>query len=60
MVEILYLDEFPEFSRNVIEALRQPLEDKKIVLSRNSGSYEFPADVILIASMNPCKVWILS
>ena len=52
---VLYLDEFPEFSRNVIEALRQPLEDKKIVLSRNSGSYEFPADVILIASMNPCK-----
>ena len=52
---VLYLDEFPEFSRNVIEALRQPLEDKKIVLSRNSGSYEFPADVILIASMNPYK-----
>lgn len=52
---ILYMDEFPEFSRAVLETLRQPLEDKKIVISRNRGKYEFPADMMLVASMNPCR-----
>lgn len=52
---VLYMDEFTEFSRGVMEAMRQPLEDKKIVISRKGGTYSFPADFILLASMNPCK-----
>lgn len=51
---VLFLDEFPEFSRHVIEMLRQPLESRKVVLSRVSGKYEFPANFILVAAMNPC------
>ena len=46
------MDEFTEFSRGVMEAMRQPLEDKKIVISRKGGTYSFPADFILLASMN--------
>ena len=51
---ILFLDELPEFSRSVIEVLRQPLEDGVITVSRVNGTYEYPANVMLIASMNPC------
>ena len=51
---ILFLDELPEFGRNMLEVLRQPLEDKKIVVSRAKYSVEYPANFILVASMNPC------
>ena len=51
---VLFMDEFPEFDREVIEALRQPLEDRMITISRARGVITFPAQCILIASMNPC------
>ncbi|MDE1940689.1 MAG: YifB family Mg chelatase-like AAA ATPase, partial [Patescibacteria group bacterium] len=51
---VLFLDEFPEFDRSVIEALRQPMEDRVITISRARGVITFPARCILIASMNPC------
>ena len=51
---VLFLDEMPEYSRNVIETLRQPMEDGKIVVARNSTTIEYPANFILVASMNPC------
>jgi len=51
---VLFLDEFPEFERRVIDALRQPLEDKVITISRQRGSGLFPANFILIAALNPC------
>lgn len=51
---ILFLDELPEFGRSVLEVLRQPLEDKKILVSRAKYSIEYPSNFMLIASMNPC------
>jgi magnesium chelatase family protein len=51
---ILFFDEFPEFSRIVIEALRQPLEDKRITVARAKDTLEFPAHFLLIATSNPC------
>lgn len=52
---VLFLDEFPEFSKDSIEMMRQPLESRKVILSRVSGRYEFPANFMLVAAMNPCE-----
>lgn len=51
---ILFLDELPEFPKAVLEVLRQPLEDQSIRIIRSNGSYEFPANLMLVAAMNPC------
>jgi magnesium chelatase family protein len=51
---VLFLDELPEFKRTVLEVLRQPIEDRKVTISRAKMSVEFPASFMLIASMNPC------
>lgn len=51
---VLFLDELPEFDRNVLEVLRQPMEDKQVTISRAATSLTFPANFTLVASMNPC------
>ena len=52
---VLFLDELPEFKQNTIEILRHPMEEKEVRLVRVNGTYEYPADFILVAAMNPCK-----
>ncbi|MCA9322165.1 MAG: YifB family Mg chelatase-like AAA ATPase [Planctomycetes bacterium] len=51
---VLFLDEIPEFSKEVLEALRQPLEDQVVTVARARATRNFPADVMLVAAMNPC------
>ena len=51
---VLFLDEFSEFPKPILDVLRQPLEEKKVTLSRAYGSFTYPADFILVAAMNPC------
>ncbi|MEG6565997.1 YifB family Mg chelatase-like AAA ATPase [Thermoanaerobacterium saccharolyticum] len=51
---VLFLDEFPEFRRDAIEALRQPLEDECVTISRVNATFTYPAKVILIIALNPC------
>lgn len=51
---VLFLDELPEFKRNVLEVMRQPMEERKITISRSRLSIEYPANFMLVASMNPC------
>jgi len=51
---VLFLDELPEFKRSVLEVMRQPMEDRKVTISRARIAVDFPASFMLVASMNPC------
>lgn len=52
---VLFLDELPEFNKNTIEVLRQPLEEKSVTIARLNASYKYPAGFMLVAAMNPCS-----
>lgn len=52
---VLFLDELPEFQKNTLEILRQPMEEKCVRLVRTHGTYEYPAEFMLVAAMNPCR-----
>lgn len=51
---VLFLDELPEFPKNTLQVLRQPLEEKAVTISRSAGTVTFPSDFVLVAAMNPC------
>jgi len=52
---VLFLDELPEFRKDTLDMMRQPLEDGKVTVARVSGSYNYPAEFMLVCAMNPCK-----
>lgn len=52
---VLFLDELTEFRKHTLDLMRQPLEDKRVVIARLGGTYTYPADFMLVAAMNPCK-----
>lgn len=51
---VLFFDELPHFSKNILEALREPLEDRRILISRVNSKVEYPTDIVFVAAMNPC------
>lgn len=52
---VLFLDELPEFRKGTLELLRQPLEERRVTITRHSGTYQYPSNMMLVAAMNPCN-----